>query len=181
MKSNHRFLILTLIILMLLGMTTIVVAAPEDITFAVARIFPVPAQGSAVSGLVTFTVEGDAVRVSGSITGLSPGKHGFHVHEFGDMSANDGSSAGGHFNPGNKQHGSRESMESHAGDLGNVVADASGTATFDFLVRKFSLSGNDSIIGRALVIHRDEDDLMSQPAGNSGPRIGWGVIGVGKR
>ena len=72
-------------------------------------------------------------------------------------------------------------MESHAGDLGNVEADASGTATFDFLVRKFTLSGKDSIIGRALVIHRDEDDLASQPAGNSGPRIGWGVIGVGKR
>lgn len=162
-----------------LGFSKIVEAAPQDVTFAVARIFPT--QGNTAGGLVTFTVEGNAVRVTGSISGLPPGKHGFHVHEFGDLNSNDGSSAGGHFNPGNMKHGARESMERHAGDLGNIEADANGTATFNFLDTKLSLSGKNSILGRSLIVHQDADDLVTQPTGNSGSRIGYGVIGVGSK
>jgi len=176
---TYRLLTLSLVALAFLGFARIVEAASEDVTFVVARIFPT--EGNAVSGLVTFTVEGNAVRISGSIAGLSPGKHGFHVHEFGDMSSNDGSSAGGHFNPGNMKHGARESVESHAGDLGNIEADANGVATFSFLDRRLSLFGEDGIVGRALVVHKDADDLASQPAGDSGPRVGYGAIVVGSK
>lgn len=130
-----------------------------------------PASGSTVSGTVTVTAVDGGVRLAVTATGLKPGVHGFHVHEVGDCSAPDASSAKGHFNPGGKPHGS------HAGDLADLTADASGAATLSVVMTGLSLDeGPTGIIGRAFVIHADPDDHVSQPAGNSGKRVACGVI-----
>jgi len=133
--------------------------------------------GSEVSGNVTFTQIGDKVLVEARVTGLSPGAHGFHVHESGDCSAPDAASAKGHFNPDAKPHGHQGGSEHHAGDLPNLVADAKGNASATAESAVISL-GSDShgIIGRSVVIHADPDDYTSQPAGNSGKRIACGTV-----
>jgi Cu-Zn family superoxide dismutase len=139
-----------------------------------------PTQGNTVSGTTTFVQRGDKVLVEGRLKGLAPGLHGFHVHEKGDCSAPDGSSAGGHFNPTAKAHGNPSSSEHHGGDLGNLTADAQGNAVFAIEVplRDFSLDKNvpNSIIGRGLIVHADPDDFKTQPTGNSGKRVACGVI-----
>jgi len=140
-----------------------------------------PTAGNKVSGTVTFTEEADGVRVQANITGLIPGEHGFHVHEFGDCSAPDLASAGGHFNPTNKPHGGPDAAERHVGDMGNLQADASGTAKLSYVDHEISLS-NDvrSVIGRSVVVHAKADDVKSQPAGDSGARVACGIIGIAK-
>src|SRR5262249_19589074 len=110
-------------------------------------------------------------------------EHGFHVHEFGDVSAQDGMSTGGHYNPEGAahQHAGLDSPTRHAGDLGNVKADGSGKATVDVTVDNISVAGTkDPIIGRGLVLHANADDLKTQPSGNAGARIAVAVIGIGK-
>jgi Cu-Zn family superoxide dismutase len=135
-----------------------------------------PSSGSNVRGTVTFERESGGVHVTADLTGLTPGTHGFHIHEKGDCSAPDGSSAGGHFNPTGMQHGSPDAEPHHMGDLGNIVADSSGAAHYDHVVSFLSLSGANSIVGKAVVVHMNADDLTSQPAGNAGARIACGVI-----
>jgi Cu-Zn family superoxide dismutase len=135
--------------------------------------------GSQAAGVVTFTKAGDDVQVVGDITGLKPGKHGIHIHEKGDCSAADAASAGAHFNPGQHKHGGPMTTERHEGDLGNIEADASGKAHIDWK-GKMSLSGAESIIGKSLVVHEKEDDLKTDPSGNSGARIACGVIEAAK-
>jgi superoxide dismutase, Cu-Zn family len=152
-------------------------ANAQEPTKAIAVLHPTA--GNNVTGLVTFTKSGDAVRVVADITGLTPGKHGFHVHEFGDCSSSDGSSAGGHFNPTHKQHGAPDASERHAGDLGNIEADASGKAHLEWSDKVMKLSGTDSIVGHAVIVHEKADDF-SQPTGNAGGRLACGVIGVAK-
>src|SRR6266480_5675872 len=98
-----------------------------------------PTAGNKVSGTVTFTPVADGVRVHGELTGLTAGKHGFHVHEFGDCSAADLSSAGGHFNSTHQPHAGPDASERHVGDMGNIEADASGKATLDYLDHHISL------------------------------------------
>ena len=132
------------------------------------------------SGTVTFTKVEGGVRVVADIKGLSPGKHGFHVHEFGDITSQDGSSAGGHFNPTGDPHAGPMEKMRHEGDMGNIEADANGTAHLDYVDSHMMLEGPSSIIGRSVVVHQNADDLKSQPAGNSGPRIAYGVIGITK-
>jgi Cu-Zn family superoxide dismutase len=139
-----------------------------------------PTKGNKVSGIVRFQEVSGGVRVVADITGLTPGKHGFHIHEYGDCSADDGTSAGGHFNPAKMQHGSPASMERHAGDLGNIEADADGKAHLDYVDTKISFTGASSIIGRSVVIHEKEDDLKTQPTGAAGARVGCGAIGIAK-
>lgn len=131
---------------------------------------------NALFGTVTFMQQQNGVRIIADVAGLTPGKHGFHIHEHGDCSAADASSAGGHFNPTNTKHGGPDSEERHAGDLGNLDADKSGFAHYDRVDTVISLQGPNSIIGKSIVIHADEDDLKTDPAGKSGPRIGCGVI-----
>jgi len=131
--------------------------------------------GSQVTGTVTFTKVGDEVQVVADIQNLKPGKHGFHIHEKGDCSAADAASAGAHFNPTMKHHGGPANLEHHTGDLGNIEADASGKAHLDWK-GKLSFSGKDSIIGRSVVVHEKEDDLKTDPSGNSGARIACGTI-----
>lgn len=133
--------------------------------------------GSHVSGSVHFTPQGDKLLVEARVAGLTPGEHGFHIHEAGDCSAADASSAKGHFNPTAKAHGHHGGSERHAGDLPNLVADAAGNAVYRAEVSGLVLDGSPlGIIGRSLVIHADPDDYKSQPAGNSGKRIACGVI-----
>lgn len=132
--------------------------------------------GSQVKGVVTFSQVADGVKIVADFEGLTPGKHGFHVHEKGDCSAHDGSSAGGHFNPTNQPHGGPDSEKRHAGDFGNVVADDSGKAHYERIDKVIRLNGEQSIVDKSIVIHQDPDDLVSQPTGNSGARIGCGVI-----
>ncbi len=141
-----------------------------------------PTQGQKVAGTVRFHHQGDAVHVTGELTGLAPStKHGFHVHEFGDCSAADGTSAGGHFAPEGHPHGAPDPAQHHAGDLGNVESDASGNAKVDVTVPGLTIAtGDRAIVGRGLIVHGQADDLTSQPSGNAGPRVGCGVIGVAK-
>jgi len=133
--------------------------------------------GSSVSGIVSFIQAGDRLLIEAKFSGLTPGEHGFHVHESGDCSAPDASSAKGHFNPGAKSHGHHGTTEKHAGDMPNLIVDASGNATLKIETRTLSL-GNDphGVIGRSVVIHADPDDYKSQPAGNSGKRIACGTM-----
>jgi superoxide dismutase, Cu-Zn family len=140
-----------------------------------------PTAGNKVSGTVTFTEVADGVQVRAEINGLTPGTHGFHIHEFGDCSAADAMSAGAHFNPTNKPHAGPDAAERHVGDMGNVQAEASGKAKLDYVDHDVSL-GKDpkSVIGRSVVVHAQRDDLKSQPAGDAGARVACGVIGVAK-
>lgn len=142
-----------------------------------------PAGKDKVSGLVTFTEVADGVRVDAHITGLTPGKHGFHVHEFGDCSSADGSAAGAsaagdHFNPAKHPHGAPDAGERHEGDMGNIEADSSGVAKVNYVDHTLSLHDCEkSIIGRSVIVHAKADDLKSQPSGDAGARIACGVIG----
>ena len=136
-----------------------------------------PRSGSTVSGTVNFYAAGEKLRVEARIAGLTPGEHGFHVHEAGDCSAPDASSAKGHFNPAAKQHGHYGGAEHHAGDMPNLFADANGNATVSGEVTMLSLGSDaNSIVNRSVVIHADPDDYKSQPAGNSGKRVACGTI-----
>ena len=136
--------------------------------------------GNTVQGTVTFTQEEGGVRVVANLTGVPAGEHGFHIHEFGDCSAPDGASAGGHFNPDNMTHGAQSAATRHVGDLGNVTAEASGNVTLNLLDAKMSLNGPHTIIGRGVILHANPDDFKTQPTGNAGGRIACGVIGVAK-
>ena len=133
---------------------------------------------SKVQGAVHFMAGEDGVMIRGEITGLTPGKHGFHIHEFGDCTSADPKCHGGHFNPEKKKHGGPNSEERHVGDLGNITADDSGKAMIDMTDKQIALGGSHSIIGRAVIIHGGVDDEKSDPAGNAGPRIAGGVVGI---
>ena len=132
--------------------------------------------GSNVTGTVTFTKEGNGIRVVAKVKGLTPGKHGFHIHEFGDCSAPDGTSAGGHFNPKSMQHSGPDSPQRHEGDMGNITADASGNAELEYTDPMMTFEGENSIIGKSVIVHEKEDDLVTQPTGNAGARVACGVI-----
>jgi len=113
-----------------------------------------------VKGTIRFVQEADGAptKISVQINGLAPGKHGFHVHQFGD-NTNGCVSAGGHFNPHNKNHGGPEDDDRHVGDLGNVIAGSDGVVNTEIVDRLVSLAGPNSIIGRTIVVHADPDDL----------------------
>ncbi|KAE8749931.1 Superoxide dismutatse-like [Frankliniella occidentalis] len=143
--------------------------------------------GETVKGTVNFeqSADGAPVQVSGELSGLAKGLHGFHVHEFGD-NTNGCTSAGPHFNPLGKEHGAPTDAVRHAGDLGNVEAGADGVAKINISDKMISLSGPNSIIGRTVVVHADPDDLgkggheLSKTTGNAGGRLACGVIGLAK-
>lgn len=145
-----------------------------EAVMAVAELMPTA--NNKARGTVQFVAMPDGVRVIAEIDGLSPGEHGFHVHETGDCSAPDAASAGGHFNPTNHMHAGRDASERHAGDLGNITADAQGRARLEFVDTHLALTGPSSIVGKAVIVHAGRDDSTSQPSGNSGPRVACGVV-----
>jgi superoxide dismutase, Cu-Zn family len=133
--------------------------------------------GSNIQGSMSFIQSGNQVKVTGTFSGLKPNsQHGIHIHELGDCKAFDASSAGGHYNPSGNKHGNHNSIFSHAGDMPNIQVDDHGNASYLATLTHFSLIGEQNILGRSVVVHLNKDDYVSQPAGNSGERIGCGVI-----
>ncbi|MCE1241825.1 superoxide dismutase family protein [Oryzomicrobium sp.] len=132
--------------------------------------------GSNVAGEVLFSPIPGGLRVEVRATGLTPGEHGFHVHEVGDCSTPDAMSAKGHFNPTGKPHGHYGMGEYHVGDIPNLVADGNGVVRQRMDIMGIALDGPNSVLGRAVIIHADADDYKTQPAGNSGKRVACGVI-----
>jgi superoxide dismutase, Cu-Zn family len=151
-----------------------VIGAQSAPVTAVAELSPT--QGNTVHGEVKFIQKDGYVFIKAHVEGLTPGKHGFHVHAVGDCSAVDGSSAGGHFNPTNQEHGGPDSKVRHEGDLGNLNANAQGVADYKRKDKIVQLSGDDSIIGKSVIVHGGTDDFKTQPSGNSGARVACGVI-----
>ena len=170
---NRKLLVATMATA-LVSVSPVVLAADEP-TKAIAVLHS--ASGSEVSGTVTFTKSGDGVKVVAEVSGLTPGKHGFHVHEFGDCSAPDAASAGSHFNPTKDPHAGHDADKRHMGDLGNLEADSSGKARLELTDKKMKLS---AVLGKAVIVHEKADDLKTQPTGDAGGRVACGVIGDAK-
>jgi len=137
---------------------------------------------SSISGIVEFTETPKGLEVYAQVEGLPPGKHGFHVHQYGDL-GDSGKAAGSHFNPNNTKHGfiiEDGYTEAHAGDFGNITINEDGNGELKLLIPEMTLSiGPYSIAGRSLIIHEKEDDF-GQPLGNAGPRIAGGIIVIVK-
>ena len=133
--------------------------------------------GSTVTGTATFREDGDRVTLTVDVTGATPGAHGSHIHDVGDCSAADASSAGPHWNPFTKVHGTPDA-EHHLGDLGNIQIGQDGKGTLKLSKAEWTIGDgtNTDVVGKALVIHAAPDDLMTDPAGNSGARQACGVI-----
>ncbi|HRP73063.1 MAG TPA: superoxide dismutase family protein [Luteimonas sp.] len=145
---------------------------------ATASVALAPTEGNATAGAITFELVDGGIRATGEVTGLSPGDHGFHVHEHGDCSAPDGTSAGGHFNPGTSNHGRVGHGVHHGGDSDNIFANDAGVATVDSLLQGVTLGDGAAtdIVGKAVIVHADPDDYTTQPTGNAGARLACGVI-----
>lgn len=140
-----------------------------------------PASASLVSGRLAITAIDGGVRIEGDLGGLAPnGTHAIHVHERGDCSAADASSAGGHFNPGGMPHGRAGEGPHHLGDMDNLHANNDGVAHVDIRLMGVTLGSGaaNDVLGRAIVVHAMPDDYRSQPSGNAGARVGCGVIDV---
>lgn len=138
------------------------------------------ASGSKVTGEARFSEEGEGrVRFELSVENLTPGDHAVHLHEKGDCSAEDASSAGGHWNPTMKPHGKRGNGSSyHKGDVGNMTVGNDGKGTLTLTVEGWSIGGADStnIVGKSVIVHEKADDFTTQPTGNAGGRLSCGVI-----
>lgn len=135
-----------------------------------------PTSASQAQGMVHLQQTADGVDVQIDITGVPPGVHGFHIHDKGDCGDN-GNAAGGHFNPLNMPHAAPDAASHHAGDFGNVTADANGEVHTRFTTRSITLGeGTTSAAGHAVILHANPDDLTTQPTGNAGARIACGVV-----
>lgn len=155
---------------------------PETIEADEALAIVYPTRGHRMGGWVHFREVEGGVRVLAKFKGLEPNqKHGFHLHEYGDFGDRDGGlTAGGHYDPQNTGRHGRPNAEEphHAGDLGNLEANADGVAGYDRVIKGISVAGGPNpVLGRAVVVHTQPDDF-SQPSGNAGPRLAVGVIGV---
>ena len=155
-------------------------AAPPEMAKPIATAQLQPTKDSTVAGTINFSLVDGQLRASGDISGLKPdSEHGFHIHEKGDCSAPDGSSAGGHFNPGSSEHGSISTAMHHGGDMPNIKADAQGNAHIDGPVASnvnVGVGDGFDIVGRGLIVHADPDDYKTQPTGNAGARLACAVI-----
>lgn len=152
-------------------------AAPEtNYTEAVAVIHPT--MGNNAEGTVTFKQESNGVQVHAEVRGLNAGEHGFHIHLYGDCSADDGTSAGTHFNFEGSSINPPSDIDRITGDLGNLVADSDGSAMIDTLISAATLNGAKTIIGRAVIVHAKGNDPSQPPIGAAGSRLGCGVIGI---
>lgn len=153
--------------------------APQEIPALQYKVVMKPTKGSKASGTILLTTDQEGMDMEVDMKNVSPGAHGIHIHENGDCSAPDASSAGGHFNPISKQHGAPEIVDSHAGDLGNVTADKKKKVAFKGIVKPASALQDfdwNEFAGKAVILHANPDDLTSQPVGNAGGRIACGII-----
>ena len=166
-----------LVLLTALALSAFARAADDSVQQAIAVLYPTA--GSQCHGVVRFTQDGDAVKVVADIAGLVPNQqHAIHIHEYGDASSPDGLSAGGHYNREKHPHGLPDTDNRHAGDLGNLQADAAGKAHYEITVNNISVMGaHNPIIGRGVIVHAKMDN-GGQPVGNAGGRIACGVIGI---
>ncbi|OIN99877.1 MAG: hypothetical protein AUJ49_10400 [Desulfovibrionaceae bacterium CG1_02_65_16] len=136
-----------------------------------------PTRGNKAAGLMTFRTQAGELLIQGTLSGLTPGAHGLHIHEGGDCGGPGARNAGGHFNPTGARHGSPGSPSHHAGDLPMLTAGADGTARFQARMGGLSLEdGPAGVIGRTIVVTARPDDFTTQPTGNSGPAVACGVI-----
>jgi len=165
-------------VLAVLAVAAAAFSAPAPVTKAVAVLQPLGSSG--VSGTVTFTKAEGGVKIDARVSGLKQGAHGFHVHEFGDCTAADGTSAGGHFNPAGEPHGGPDDAKRHAGDTGNITAANDGVTTLEYVDSQISFEGPNSVLGRGVIVHANADDFKTQPTGNAGGRLACGVIGAAK-
>jgi len=135
-----------------------------------------------VSGVITFTQEPGGAHVVARVEHATPGKHGFHLHAGATCTAPDFKSARDHFNPTNASHGAPDAAQHHAGDFGNIDVAADGTGNLDLHSTMLSVGdgGAGDVIGKTVVLHKGEDDLKTQPSGNSGDRIACGVVSRAK-
>lgn len=156
--------------------------APIDETPAAGAVAALAATaGNSTAGELRFAAADGGVHITGQVTGLAPGsEHGFHVHETGDCSAPDATSAGGHFNPAGSDHGRVGAPAHHAGDTNNITADDSGVAQVDTRLEGATLGDGTptDVIGKGVIVHADPDDYTTQPTGNAGARLACGVIGA---
>jgi Cu-Zn family superoxide dismutase len=139
-----------------------------------------PTKTNLCHGVVTFTQEKRGIRIVADLHDLTPGEHGFHIHEWGNCNCDDAVCAGDHFNPTHARHGARDSKDRHLGDLGNIKADELGNARLDIIDPIIQLNGPASIIGRSVIVHEKADDGKTQPTGNAGKRVACGVIGIAR-
>jgi Cu-Zn family superoxide dismutase len=136
-----------------------------------------PTRGHEARGMLRFAQSTEMVVITGTIGGLSPGLHALHIHDKGNCTAPDASSAGGHFNPHGAPHGGPYDAGHHAGDLGNITAGEDGVAEVSIEADRLSLgTEKHSIIGRSVIVHAGPDDYKSQPSGNAGGRVACGLI-----
>lgn len=175
------YISLALILTSLSGFTT-TMAEEHEGHKAVAVVYTTSAWQAPqdkVLGVVYFEEMGDVVHVTGHFKGLEPNStHGFHIHQYGDATKDDGTSAGGHFNPHDKPHAGPDAEAHHAGDLGNITADENGEVKLDIKAEWLQIDkGPHAVLGRSVVVHAGADDLKSQPSGAAGPRIGVGIVG----
>lgn len=137
------------------------------------------ASGSSVTGTATFKqVDATTVKMSLEVQGLTPGEHALHLHQNGDCSAPDASSAGGHWNPTGMEHGKRGEGQFHAGDVINLTADADGKVSWSQDIKGWTIGGDEStnILNKGIIIHDKLDDFKTQPTGAAGGRVACGVI-----
>jgi superoxide dismutase, Cu-Zn family len=162
--------------LALLAISVLVLASCASGRGAMATADLAPSEGQTAKGTVHFQDQGDgSVEVVADLTGVPQGEHGFHVHDKGDC-GNNGQNAGGHFDPTHMVHGAPDAQSHHAGDFGNVTANEKGEVHTRFMTHSVTVKeGMMSVVGHAVVLHGNPDDLVSQPAGNAGPRIACGV------
>lgn len=186
MKVLGKFLVVGLFIALLTAScakqeaqnesATQMMETPEEVTMAVAQIHA--PDGNELMGTVTFTQDEEGVNVIARINGLEPGEHGFHIHEYGDCTASDLTSAGGHYNPYDVQHGAPTDSVRHVGDMGNLPVNEEGYGNLNYTDKEITLNGPNNVIGRGIIIHAGSDDFTSQPSGAAGARMACGVIGI---
>jgi Cu-Zn family superoxide dismutase len=130
-------------------------------------------------GTLTLTESGGAISVSGQLSGLAPGEHGFHIHTTGKCEGPSFESAGAHWNPTGKGHGTNNPAGPHLGDMPNITVGPDSTVNVQAATPGGSLHGENPLFdgdGAAIVIHASADDYKSNPSGNSGNRIACGVV-----